>query len=443
MRKKWLIAIPIILVLSLLCVLMAAIVVVTITRLNSSGGIHINLRLGDTLAEATEESTYSLSDPASLTTLIVDNPCGSVAVSAASVNEVRVSLHKKAWDKDQPSAQAALANLKLSAQQDGNTLRLGVENAAQVCQKLVGVQSEIDFEIQAPATTLVKADTKNGDISLTGLDASSASAPVELRSAFGSVNVDQLTGGLLVETQNGRVVVQEVQSGQQALSLKTTFGDIRLDRSGAAALDIHTENGGVRLDSVKIAAASVIQSSFGDLTWTDGQTQGLSLQSKNGKISLQGLQIAGELNAQTDFGEVNLKQVSAQAYNVTSLNGSITIQGAQGRVKAQSDFGEISLTGADRVDFNLTSKNGSILFQGKLGDGEHQAATQFGNIQLQLGPQAAFDFDLQTKFGKISSDFKTTIQGTPDSTHWVGTVNGGGSQITAETQNGNITLAAK
>ncbi len=443
MRQKWLVALPLIIVLALLCVLMVVIVVVTLPHLNLLKDVHINLRLGDTVSQATEESAFTLSDPASLVTLIVDNPCGGVSVNGAGVNEVRVSVHKKAWDRDLASGQAALAKVKLSAQQDGNTLRLGIENAAQVCQSLVGTPPVINFDIQVPEKTLVKADTKNGDISLSAVDASAAAAPFELRSTFGSVKVSQLAGGLLLETQNGRVAVQNLQAGDQALSLKTTFGDIRLDRSSAAALEVHTENGSARLLSVNIAGTSLVQSTFGNLTWTDGQTQGLSLVSKNGHIDLHELKIAGELTAQTDFGEVVLENVNAQAYTVTSLNGSITIQGAKGRVKAQSDFGEISLSQARQVDFDLTSKNGSILFQGTLGAGAQQAVTEFGNIQIQLPPEAAFDFDLQTKFGKISSDFAVAIQGAPDPTHWVGTVNGGGVQVSAQTRNGNITLAGK
>jgi len=59
---------------------------------------------------------------------------------------------------------------------------------------------------------------------------------------------------------------------------------------------------------------------------------------------------------------------------------------------------------------------------------------------LTCAAGSAFDFDFQTDFGKIKSDFELTFKGVPDEDHWVGKVNEGGSKVTAATQNGNITI---
>ena len=77
---------------------------------------------------------------------------------------------------------------------------------------------------------------------------------------------------------------------------------------------------------------------------------------------------------------------------------------------------------------------------GSLAEGGHSIQTRFGDVRLRLPQDAAFNFDLQTRFGKISSDFPVTVQGTLDENHWVGVANGGGPKLTASTQNGNIAI---
>jgi DUF4097 and DUF4098 domain-containing protein YvlB len=59
---------------------------------------------------------------------------------------------------------------------------------------------------------------------------------------------------------------------------------------------------------------------------------------------------------------------------------------------------------------------------------------------MAIPEDTALTFDLKTGFGDISTDFPITVSGDLDEDHWVGTVNGGGSQLTAETNSGSITL---
>jgi Toastrack DUF4097 len=445
MSRKWLIAVPIILVLILLCVLMLAIVLTTVPRLNLADGFHVNLQFGNIQAERTEVYSYTLTNSTTLATLTVDNPCGAAIVTADSENgrEIQLSVRKRAYGLNQKAAEAELAKIKVSASQEENTLSLGIQDAEQVCKEIINNSPHIDFTIQVPKNTLVNVKTRLGEASLSGVDTSSAGEPSELRSDFGDVKASQVTGGLKAKTQNGNIAVHDVQAGEQDISLTTSFGDIRLEDSSGAHLDIKTENGTARLDNVKITGDSKIQSSFGDLTWINGKSQSLVIESKNGVVTMRDLDIDKGIKADSEFGDIRLYQVKSTSTSATTLNGKIDIQGASGKIQAKSDFGGISITQAEQVDFDLTSKNGSILFQGSLGNGPHQASSQFGEIRLQLPATAAFNFDLQTSFGAISSDFKVAPAGTPSSTHWVGAVNGGGPLVTAVTQNGDLKLEVK
>jgi DUF4097 and DUF4098 domain-containing protein YvlB len=443
MSRKWLIAIPIIIVLLVLCALMVAIVFMTIPRLTTINGVHLSLRRGNAQAEATEAQSFPLANPDELTTLVVENPCGGVVITGDGGAEIRLSAHKQAWGYDKAAAEAMLAGIKLKVNQDGNLLTAGIQDGEKICEPLTGEPPSIDFTIQVPRHTLAQVNTHLGEISLSGIDSGAATSPHELASDFGSITVRQVGGGLSLKTRNGEATVQELQAGKQALSLVTSFGDIHLEGAVAATLAVNSENGSVRLENVQIIGESKIQSNFGNLTWTGGKSQSLDIESKNGALNLGQLDIAGAVTAKSDFGEIVLEEVKAGSYSVTTLNGKIELHGAKGKVLAKSDFGGISVLEGEQVDFDLTSKNGAILFQGSLGSGSQKAASDFGEIRLQLPPEAAFDFDLQTTFGAISSAFEVKITGAPNSTHWVGSVNGGGSQITASTKNGNISLETK
>ena len=443
MSRKWLIAIPLIAVLLMLCALMLAIVFKTAPRISLTGGPSFNLRLSNFQAEKTDVYSYTVDSPTALTTLIVDNPCGDVSVSGDSEKLILLTAHKKARGLNQKAAEETLAKIQLSVSQDGSTLSVGFQNGEEICGEVLDHSVSVDFTIQTPKTSLVKVESRFGEVSISGVDSSSASEPAKISSDFGTIRVSQTTGGLIANSKNGNLTVREAVGGRQGISLTSTFGNVHLEDSGADQLDVQTENGEVKLANVQIAGDSKLKSSFGNLTWTNGKSQSLTLESKNGAVVLRDLEIEHGVKADNDFGDIRLDGVKAAAMNVTTLNGRIDIRGASGKIVARSDFGGISILEAEEVDLDLTSKNGSILFQGSLGEGPHQATSQFGEIRLQLPPEAAFSFDLQTSFGSIRSDFEATSTSKPSTTHWTGKVKDGGAQITAATQNGNIIIEMK
>ena len=95
---------------------------------------------------------------------------------------------------------------------------------------------------------------------------------------------------------------------------------------------------------------------------------------------------------------------------------------------------------AENATLDLSSNNGSVTFSGSLGAGPHMLESDFGNIKISLPAETALDVDLETDFGRITSDFSLTIQGEISDNHRVGTINGGGATLTVKTNNGNISL---
>jgi len=437
MRRKWLIATILILILLVLCVFMVSILMNTI---HQSGGWRLSLAglpAMNTSHEAEETHDFTVGDPA---TLIVTNACGDIDVRSQTGERITVNAYKKAWGANQTAAEANLSKIELDLTQDGDILHVNVKNAEQICRSEIGRPSEVNFSIIAPQRTYIQAAAELGEISLEGFELAA-----ELHTQFGDIHARDLKAELLVETENGQVKVVSVDAGNGSISLKTVFGDIHLEDSKAGTLEAATENGKISLDILDISGASHLSSSFGDLRWASGKTQLLELKTKNGQITLQDIRISSYLTATTDFGDIRLSGVEAESYQATTLNGKIEIDGAQGILKLRSGFGDITVTQADQVTFDLHSKNGNLSLQGSLGEGPHLADTDFGDIELEFPAGTPFDFDLQTNFGTIEIDSGETrdaysIHGKPTEKHWKGEANDGGPLLTASNQNGNITI---
>lgn len=434
MQRKWLFAIPIILVLLFLCVAMAAIAVVSAGRLSLNGIPFLALGQVQANAETEEQQTFDVSLPGSL---VVNDPCGDVSISADAQDgrQVSVIARKQAWGWNKEQAQKNLAKIELSMIQDGNSLRLGLADNLQNCQLALNVPFTVDYTVHVPRAMAVQVDTGAGNISLVGTQ-----GKAQLTSRFGDVNVRQLAGQLTVTSDNGKITAQDIQAGAKPIRLKTAFGDAHLITAEADALHVESNNGGIELTGVVISGTVELSSDFGDVSWNDGRGQSLSAGSKNGKVSLKDLDIERGVSITSGFGDVLLEKVQAASYAATTKNGKISLNGVAGEVTARSDFGDINVTGDDHLKLDLNSQNGTIDVSGSLAEAQQTIQTQFGDVHLRLPQDAAFNFDLKTSFGKISSVFPVTIQGAPNETHWQGTVNGGGPNLKAVTENGNIVI---
>lgn len=431
-ERKWLIAIPIILVLLLLCAGMVAISVVTAQRMTFNGVPMFAMGQVNATAEAEEQKTFTVNGAGNL---VVDNPCGDVSVTAVEGSQVSVTAHKQAWGKDDEQAKQNLAKITPDLAQAGDTVRVGLPEALRNCQIERNVPFRVSYTIQAPTEMAVEVDTRAGNISLTGTQGAA-----QLASQFGDVTVQQHNGPLTINSQNGVLRAQDIQAGADSIRMKTAFGDIHLNNADAGSLRVESQNGKADLSDVVIAGAVELTGGFGDLRWQDGSGQSLTASSKNGRIDFQNLAFEEPLNVKTDFGDIRLANVQAPGYSATSKNGKITLEDVAGDVTAHSDFGAIDVNGTDAMHLNLSSENGAITAAGALAEGEHTIQTRFGDVHVRLPQEAGFNFDLQTRFGKISSDFPVTVQGTLNENHWTGTANGGGPSLTASTQNGNIAI---
>lgn len=433
MRKKWIIAIPIILLMLVVC---AAIVVVGIFSLSAANlrGIRFPVIAGkmNVVIDESEQSRYNVSGPAQLK---VNNIAGMVRVEKGAAGVITIDTKKTARGYDQESAQANLDRMEVIITQQGNVVDVRVE----VKPIEVNWSGQVDFTIQVPEDTEVEMASTSGDLYLAG-----TRAPANLNTSFGSVTVNDVgEGALTVDTRSGKVEVTGVQAGDQRVELHSRFGDITLRNAEAGDVVISSNNGQVTLRDVQAGGVMEVSSYFGAVEVTESSASPLTAETRNGAITLTDVTVNGEVKVSSDFGPLRLENVRAAGYSLDTRNGSVHVDGAAGKVHAHSDFGDVVVQNGSEVTLDLRSKNGAVRFDGSLGAGPHSLRSDFGSIELLLPEDTALNLDLKTDFGKIQTGFEVTVQGAVETKHLVGSINGGGDMLTVVTRNGNITIESR
>lgn len=435
MRNKWIVASVLIVALIVVC---AASLFATWqgVRLAQQNGIRFTgsgFDVNQVSAQATEEKTVSVTQPINLSA-VTDH--GSITVRAGKDGQVTVKAKKTAYGNSDADAQAALKGLKVVIAQDGKNLKISVDQSIEVSPLHVGpVGGTVDFTITVPVDTAVTLNSRQGDLILSG-----TSGNADLKTTFGSLNIADVTGDVSATSDNGGITAKNIGASGQVI-LSSDFGSFVVENAKGSDVTLSSRNGQmIGLKNISATGLLKITNDFGDVHLAGGQAKVLQISSKNGAIGLETINVDDRLTAKSDFGNLTVSGVSANAYDLNTRNGKISLDGGQGVIKAHSDFGSIEVLNAKTATVDLSSNNGTVTFSGSLGDGPHTIHSDFGNIQVTLPAESKLNLDLQTNFGKIVSNFSVTVNGTMDSNHWTGTINGGGTAFSVVTKNGNITL---
>jgi DUF4097 and DUF4098 domain-containing protein YvlB len=113
---------------------------------------------------------------------------------------------------------------------------------------------------------------------------------------------------------------------------------------------------------------------------------------------------------------------------------------SEGDAQVETEFGQITWQTGSVDHLVVKSNSGQVHLQDLDFSDEIQVETTFGEVRFRLPQESAFDVNLQTDLGRIESEFDVARTGSPQAKHWIGTVNGGGPQLTITTQSGSIFL---
>ena len=379
---------------------------------------------------AEESETLEVGGPVSLK--VVDD-AGDVTIRGADVEEVSIDITKTGFGRNQAQAEELLENIEYKIEQNDNSITLTFDYP----RANTNIIQQVDFVVTVPFETTVDIKSSFGEIKVSDIQ-----GEVVLDNEFGNISVDRVDGALEVRTSSGQVNVTSVKAGSQNVDIYSGFGTITLKQVSGENITIESKSGKLELEIVRATQEMNLHTDFGNLDFMTGSAEVLEARTNSGSIKLTSVTVAGELILRDDFGDVTLDQVKAASYDVESNSGTITVDGVKGPVRAHTGFGNINIRNAEDVTLDLDTNSGSIDFSGLLGEGPHTVHSDFGDIELNIPADSALNIDIETKFGRITSDIPITVTLTGEITQGrqSGTINGGGAGIKVDTNSGNISI---
>jgi hypothetical protein len=227
-------------------------------------------------------------------TLTLVNPSGTVTITGSGGDDVRIEAIKRAWDRSDAAAKAALSNVQVEV-----TERQGAVDVRSVFQRTRSLDAEVDFTIAVPS-----------------------GASVSVRSGFGDITITGVRGELRAEAMGGGIKATSV--GQVRL-LRTLSGAVALENADGSDVTVSTLGGPVTIRQLKARSAD-LRTVAGDLVISDSEAERVMVQSLSGRIELAGrLARTGRYSLQSQSGDVLLAPSGSDGFELeaASVTGSV------------------------------------------------------------------------------------------------------------------------
>jgi len=244
--------------------------------------------------------------------------------------------------------------MNFTAELDGNTLVIDTDERGWSTNWWgSGSRGSILLTVTIPNQFDIDAQTSDGDISAGGVE-----GQIELKSSDGDILIDRLTGPMVhLSTSDGDIDVDDVKSDD--ISLRTSDGDLTADLLQGRSVELKTSDGDIVADKIE-AEKIKARSSDGDVELT---------------VS------ASELVARTSDGDLTVVISGQIALDLSTSDGDVIIRAPKG-FGAELDLkGErVKLGGKVALDGEVSSRR----VRGTLGDGGPNVRVRTGDGTIAL-----------------------------------------------------------
>lgn len=214
-------------------------------------------------------------------------------------------------------------------------------------------------------------------------------------------------------------------------SLKTSGGSIRLENLKGKQ-DFATSGGSIRIS--KVDGALNGKTSGGSIHISNSSNLA-SLVTSGGSIKAE--QHTGNLRLITSGGSIQLKDLDGSVEAKTS-GGSITASSISGDLVAATSGGSVRVDGMDGNLEASTSAGGVNVSMTKL-DKYVKLKTSAGSVNISLPNNKGLDLNL--KGSKVNVAELNNFSGSSSKSNIQGSMNGGGTLVTASTSSGSVNLS--
>ncbi len=232
--------------------------------------------------------------------VVVDNQQGSVEVTGSDGDEVSV---------ERTIREGTLSSVTEGVNQDDD----GSVVAEARCEGISWFGTcRVDYEIAVPEGTDVEIDNTSGGV---GLNSLAGDGNVEVSTASGGVQADDVAGNLTAETTSGGLELSDIGGN---MDLESSSGTISASGSGDS-IRAESTSGGVELEPSD--ATDVEANATSGSVTVDGVFQTLNTYVSSGGIDINAAETFDRVTANSSSGSIAMR-VPDTAYAVTTETSS-------------------------------------------------------------------------------------------------------------------------
>jgi DUF4097 and DUF4098 domain-containing protein YvlB len=311
---------------------------------------------------------------------------GSLNISPADDNSLRVVVHKKLYAQNQNDANKYNDGTRPQITITGGTVLLSANTNGAGEH---GVESDMDIFV--PRDAMVDVASKRGDVTVNG-----RKADVRVTLQRGDVTLDDIAGAAKINLDKGSVRASKIGGD---LDIEGHIDNVSVDECGGAVHLVGDFFQDMRLS--KIARTVTFKSSRSDMEIAS---------------------VPGEIEISTD--SVRGNDLTGPS-RVVTRSKDIHLEDVSGDLQVQTTNGEVEVRAANKLPV------GKMILTGKHGD-----------ITLTLPANAGFQLEATTRKGDITSDFSAIkISQTNGKSEASGTVGSGAAKLQISADTGDIRIS--
>ena len=232
-------------------------------------------------AEAREEwkKSYPVTADGELT---IENSIGKIVVKPGTGNTVEVVATRIAKAGSDEAAKKLLADHKIEETVTGSSVRL---SSRATLRSFGGGQTQVDYEVRAPAGMTLKLSTRNGTI-----EVSDWNGRVEMSATNGTLTGAGLTGEVEANTTNGKVDLTLAALPDRGVNVETTNGrvSIVLPKDAKGRVVARVTNGAIEVEGLNAEPSSSNTRRRYEAALNGGGDATISVETTNGAITVRG-----------------------------------------------------------------------------------------------------------------------------------------------------------
>jgi hypothetical protein len=178
--------------------------------------------------------------------LEIVNRYGSIEVTSGEANAVTVKIERIAHAPNEAAARTLVSKIAIEEKVGVKRLSLRTEGIAGV---LIGVSFETNYRVRIPPTALVRLQTVDGEISVSGIK-----GRVAALSNRGRVSGSDLGGAVDIRSIGGEVTVDLASIADQPITVRTGRGaalQLSIPRAAHANLSATATNANISVTGVR------------------------------------------------------------------------------------------------------------------------------------------------------------------------------------------------